>query len=99
MHRVVAIALAGNRIEITETVVNPLADDPDRHPPAARAISGKRPDQSCPFRVIRRIPVGSRRTINLIGAAAVGSPNRASAHSTAFGLTGNVRGCSWLKVP
>jgi len=29
----------------------------------------------------------------------VGSPNRASAHSTAFGLTGNVRGCSWLKVP
>jgi len=31
--------------------------------PAAAAISGKRPDQSGPLRVISRTPAGSRRTI------------------------------------
>src|SRR5262245_61033305 len=61
MHRVVAIALAGNRIEITEMVVNPLADDPDRHTCGKNCVVFRSPNLLPRVRILRRIVVTDNR--------------------------------------
>src|SRR5262249_26125631 len=61
MHRVVAIALAGNRIEITEMVVNPLADDPDRHTCGKNCVVFRSPNLLPRVRILRGIVVTDNR--------------------------------------
>src|SRR5262245_38322748 len=61
MHRVVAIALAGNRVEITEMVDNPLADDPDRHTCGKNCVIFRSPNLLPRVRIVRGIVVTDKR--------------------------------------
>src|SRR5215471_18499754 len=61
MHRVVAIALAGKRIKITEMVVNPLADDPDRHTCGKNCVVFRSPNLLPRVRILRGIVVTDNR--------------------------------------
>src|SRR6516225_6733740 len=61
MHRVVAIALAGNRIEITEMVVNPLADDPDLHTCGKNCVIFRSPNLLPRVWILRGIVVTDNR--------------------------------------
>src|SRR5262245_56374273 len=88
MHRVVAIALAGNRIEITEMVVNPLADDADRHTCGKNCVVFRSPNLLPRVRILRGIVVTDNRGdasllqgCNFAGTVICGIKNRIF-HST-----------------
>src|SRR5262249_15267462 len=61
MHRVVAIALAGNRIEITEMIITPLADAPDRHTCGKNCVVFRPPNLLPRVRILRGIVVTDNR--------------------------------------